>query len=432
MAQTARRAMFFRMVTRSLTRRRSRVVIAVLAVAIGATTLFALATIATDIPRQMTREMRVYGGNMLVLPADGQTAFDIGLLDQVDQLIEPDSLIGSAPYRYQTVRLNEQPYLAAGTDLAAVRAISPYWYVEGDWPAVGDEILVGQDIADWIGLVPGDLVELVAAAPQDGPDPASGSTASGSAPAPNQADDADPASHPTPASQSGSASPDDPAPTDDLLASDLTAFFTVSGIASTGGEEDSMIFLELADLEALTQVEGVIEAAEYSIVLNGGQVSQLAETISARIPQVSAAGVTRLTRSDSYVLDLLQGLLGLVTGIVLALTMIGVSTTMMAVVAERRNEIALLKALGATNRSVEQQFLTEGLALGLIGGLLGCGLGYGVAQVVSWTVFHRSVAFNWWLALATVALAAGVSYAASLLPVRRTAQIDPALVLRGE
>ncbi|MDR2380568.1 MAG: FtsX-like permease family protein, partial [Bifidobacteriaceae bacterium] len=203
-------------------------------------------------------------------------------------------------------------------------------------------------------------------------------------------------------------------------------------VTTTGGEEDSMVFLSLADLEALTQVSGILDAVEYSVALNGGEIDALAERIATEVDQVSAAGVKRLTRSDTYVLDMLRTLLGLVAVIVLALTMIGVSTTMMAVVAERRNEIALLKALGASNQAVEREFLTEGLALGLVGGAAGCALGYGFAQLVSLTVFHRSVGFNVWLALAAVVLSTVVAYVASLVPVRRTAQVDPALVLRGE
>ncbi|MDR1117863.1 MAG: FtsX-like permease family protein [Bifidobacteriaceae bacterium] len=444
------------MAARSMTRRRSRVVIAVAAVAIGATTLFALATIATDIPRQMTREMRAYGGNLLVLPAPGLTSIDAARLSQVDALVGGDELIGSAPYRYQTVRLNEQPYLAAGTDLAAVRAVSPYWYVDGEWPKAQDEILVGSDIADWIGIAPGDRVELVAAAPDAAPPAASdgigpaavtptvpATQPSASAPVPGDASPA-PAAPATPPGTSApapaAASPDPASPgpqptaegSAEVVEEELAALFGVAGIVSTGGEEDSMIFLSLATLEEFTEVSGVLDAVEYSVALNGTQIDRLADAIGQEVEGVSAAGVKRLTESDTYVLDMLRSLLGLVAGIVLALTMIGVSTTMMAVVAERRNEIALRKALGAPDRAVEREFLAEGLALGVVGGVLGCGLGYGFAQAVSLTVFHRTVAFNWWLALAAVAVAAAAAYTASLLPVRRTAQIDPALVLRGE
>jgi putative ABC transport system permease protein len=397
--------MFARLVLRSLTRRRSRVAIAVAAVAIGATTLFALATIATDIPRQMTREMRAYGGNLLVLPAEGRDSIEADVLAEVDALVGERDLVGSAPYRYQTVRLNEQPYMAAGTDLEAVRAVSPYWYVEGAWPTAANEVLIGQDISEWTGLEVGDQVELVAAAP--GPEAGTEGTASDTA--------------------TDAATPDG-----EVVEEELAGLFTVAGVATTGGEEDSMVFLSLGDLETLTQVSGVLDAAEYSVALNGGEIDALATEITSQVEGVSAASVKRLTRSDTYVLDMLRSLLGLVAGIVLALTMIGVSTTMMAVVAERRNEIALLKALGASDRAVEREFLTEGLMLGVVGGALGCGLGYGFAQAVSLTVFHRSVAFDWRLAAAAVALSTLVAYLASLLPVRRTAQVDPALVLRGE
>jgi len=61
--------MFWRMVISSILRRRSRVLIAILAVAIGATTLSGLVTIAVDVPAQMAREIRSYGANLVVTPA---------------------------------------------------------------------------------------------------------------------------------------------------------------------------------------------------------------------------------------------------------------------------------------------------------------------------------------------------------------------------
>ena len=66
---------------------------------------------------------------------------------------------------------------------------------------------------------------------------------------------------------------------------------------------------------------------------------------------------------------------------------------MMAVVTERRREIGLKKALGASNQSVVTDFLGEGIMLGAFGGLLGAGFGYLFALRVSLSVFSREVSF---------------------------------------
>ena len=131
-------------------------------------------------------------------------------------------------------------------------------------------------------------------------------------------------------------------------------------------------------------------------------------------------------------LNMLRSLMGIITVVVLALIMIGVSTTMMAVVTERRNEIGLRKALGASNRSIVGEFLGEGIVIGLVGGLGGAILGFALAGAVSSSVFHRSIGLHPWILLVTILAAIAVSALASLVPVRRAVDVDPALVLRGE
>ena len=105
---------------------------------------------------------------------------------------------------------------------------------------------------------------------------------------------------------------------------------------------------------------------------------------------------------------------------------------MVAIVAERRNEIGLRKALGATSRSIALEFIGEGVLLGLIGGLIGVVLGYGLASGISYNVFHRSISLPPLIALITVLASVAVAVLACLPPVRRAAAVDPALVLRGE
>jgi putative ABC transport system permease protein len=112
--------------------------------------------------------------------------------------------------------------------------------------------------------------------------------------------------------------------------------------------------------------------------------------------------------------------------------MICVATTMMAVVAERRKEIGLRKALGASNGSLIAEFLGEAVFLGAGGGILGAVLGFLFAQGVSLKVFFRAVRFYPFLPPITVFIAAIITAIACLLPVHSATKVDPALVLRGE
>ena len=105
---------------------------------------------------------------------------------------------------------------------------------------------------------------------------------------------------------------------------------------------------------------------------------------------------------------------------------------MMAVVAERRKEIGLRKALGASNGSIIAEFMGEGLLLGGVGGLLGVVFGYAFAQAVSMNVFNSSISFRPLILPVTVLISVLVTGLACLLPVRNATDVDPAVVLKGE
>ena len=157
----SKRKMFLRMITASLLRRRSRMLIALLSIAIGATILSGLVTIYYDVPRQMGAQFRSYGANMILVAKEGESLTTDTLQDALGAIPE-DQLVGATPYRY--VRLDmtsrQQSFTTAGTDFAEVQKTSPYFSVEGEYPQAENEILLGKEIADTIGAKVGSYVQL--------------------------------------------------------------------------------------------------------------------------------------------------------------------------------------------------------------------------------------------------------------------------------
>ena len=378
-----KRKMYVRMVTASLLRRRSRMVIALLAIAIGATILSGLLTIYYDVPRQMGAQFRSYGANMLFTAAgDTFTGDDV---EAAVSLIDSDDIVGVAPYHYETVRVNDRPVLAAATDMTGAKNSSPFWRVDGEWVASDHEIMIGKNVSDTYRLFAGDRMT-VTYTPEDA----------------------------------------------DEETLDNYIDFTVSGVLDTGGNEEDYIYMTVPAMEELVGHDVSYDVCELSISAQSDELKAYADAITSGVPAINARLVKRVTESETTVLSKLQALVLLVTIVVLALTMICVATTMTAVVAERRKEIGLRKALGASNAGIIQEFMGEGVTLGAAGGIIGALLGFIFAQAVSINVFNSSITLKPWLIPLTMIASVAVTAVACLIPIRSATDIDPALVLKGE
>ena len=376
-----RHAMFAKIVVNSLVRRRSRMLVALLAIVIGATVFLGMGAVHYDIPRQMGREFRSYGANLILVSSGDNSLLSLEEANKAVALLPADKLVGVCPFRYENMYFNRQGLTAVGTDFEAVRKTSPYWRIQGEWPQKAGEILVGTDIAEQARLYHGSFVTLEVL-------PATGRR--------------------------------------------FSKEFKISGIVRTGGAEDAFLLLSLEEMESLFGAKGRANVVEISIAAPGEEIGRLADDIRAGVPGVSPRLVKRIADSESAVLAKLQVLVYLVTGIVLFLTMICVGTTMMTVVMERRREIGLKKAIGAENRAIMAEFLGEGIVLALAGGILGVASGYFFAQIVSMSVFARAVHLPAFLVLLTLGASLLVTILASLLPVSMATDVEPALVLRGE
>jgi putative ABC transport system permease protein len=124
-------------------------------------------------------------------------------------------------------------------------------------------------------------------------------------------------------------------------------------------------------------------------------------------------------------------LLGAVAGISLVVGGIGIMNMMLTTVTERTREIGLRKAIGAKRRDINTQFLTEAVALTVIGGAIGVFLGWLVGFVITKLgILQTSISIS------SVLLAFGVSAAIGIVfgyyPARRASRLNPIEALRYE
>jgi putative ABC transport system permease protein len=397
---------------------------------------------------------------MVLVPRGENTVISPAQLEEVRALISASDIVGISPYRYETIAINDSPFILAGTDFTQAQATSPFWAVTGEWPSARNEALVGQEIANTFRLQPGKSIAvsgttaagrpfeksfIVSGILQTGGEEEtfvfvslddyaacfSAAGAGADAGAGGGSDEPD-------AVYSGELPADHPALSDTSLAceschaSGAAATGVVTGEASGAATTTGATSGEATTAGTRAEAQDGYDVVELSVSGTSADLEFYLEQINTVASGAQAQLVRRVTQSEDTVLSKLSSLVYLVTIVVLLLTMICVATTMMAVVAERRREIGLRKALGATNGSVVMNFLGECLVMGFVGGALGSFLGFGLAQLVSLQVFNRTIDFPAAIVPLTIASSLIITTLACLLPVRNATKIDPAIVLKGE
>jgi len=126
----------------------------------------------------------------------------------------------------------------------------------------------------------------------------------------------------------------------------------------------------------------------------------------------------------------MTNLLGAIAGISLLVGGIGVMNIMLVSVVERTREIGIRKALGARERNIWSQFLTESAFLSLSGGLIGVAAGWIVSHIVSSRGTPTLVSPD--IIVLAVSVSIGIGLAFGFLPARRAANLNPIEALRYE
>ena len=218
-----------------------------------------------------------------------------------------------------------------------------------------------------------------------------------------------------------------------------------------GDAVDSAVFVPVHPLLlALDQYAPLFDMFYYPEIVvtiaDGSQVgvASIEEAIGAAVPLTGGTsdGWDRAAfeRTFGDVTRTLDSWLVIITAVMALMLAAGVSDTMLVAVADRRSEIATLRAVGASRRRVAGLVVAEVLllsAIGLIAGLLAGGalaatFGHLHATTGGAGVFFAPVRSSPWVVAAAVALGVGVAALAGLYPARRAARQSPTEALRYE
>jgi len=441
-----------RLLKDTLRRRTRRLVVTALAVTTGASLAAALLGISLDITRQMGRELRAYGANILASPATGDLNLEIGgvpvrvpgkraLLDE-NELVKLKTIFwrhniaGFAPYLTVLAQVKggaaqialtgtwfEKPLTlpegasirtgfaqtqnaAADTSFrTGVKTIAPWWQVQGEWVQDDDltSAMVGAGLARRMGWQIGDEIA--------------------------------------------------------TTVEDRTARFLIVGLVSTGGYEEDQVFVALPAAQELlglaqgadrVQISALVEpdsklrsdlrgldpsemtpdqyATWYCSPIMGAVITQIKEVL----PDADVRPVRQISQAEVDFLGKIGLLMTLLTSAALGGSALAVMTAMTASVMERRAEIGLMKAIGADDGHIALIFLSEASLIGLAGGAAGYVLGLALARGLAQTVFSAGGEVPLVVLPLTLLLALAVALLGSALPVRQAVRFDPVLLLRGK
>lgn len=425
--------MFFRIVTESLMRNPRRKLLGVVVLALASAVAAATLTMALDVGDRLAREFHSFGANLLVTPRDDSVALQIGGLDyrpvtsgsylredelgKLKTIFWGPNIIGFTPFLDVPVQVHwaqrEAPAVLVGTWYrhrvaipdgrqiwTGLQVTHPGWRVQGRWfQDDAAECVVGEALARQWQLAPGAVLRV---------------SAEGRAVA-----------------------------------------LTVTGLLVGAAEEEEAIVAPLRVAQrlagrpgqyrrllvsAFTKPEDAfsqrdprqMSAAEYERWYCSAYPATIARQISEALSNADARPVRRIAETEGVVLGRVGSLFWIMTLGAMLAAGLAVAALAASNVVERRQEIALMKALGARRSQLVGVFLAESLLVALVGGLAGFAVGSLAAHELGRLIFGLPAVPRLVLLPVVLVLAALVTTAGAIASLRQVVRLQPALVLRGE
>jgi len=436
--------MLTRIITRSLVRKRRRKLLGLTAIALGIAAATAVATLGLDVGDQVSRELRSFGANIEVVPAADGLPVTVGGVDYrpagsgaflresdlpaIKSIFWTNNIVAFAPFLYAPATLEGRRVVligswfdheivagkaqssagshAASAGRTGLRDLHPGWRVDGQWPNDNEpsSCLVGLTLARDAHIATGSTIMLTSDGSADG----------------------------------GSSS---------------QYVCSVSGAIDTGDGENGQVLAPLVAVQRFASEPGAVRKVEVSALTKpeddfarrdpsrmtpdelerwscSPYVTSIAYQIAQAIPGSVARPVFPVAESEGRIMGRIGALMLVIALAALVTACLAVASMMFATVIERREEIGLYEALGATRARVAAIFLLEGSAIGLAGGAAGYLSGSLLAHRLGSIVFGAPAAIHASLLPAVLAVALIVTWLGSAVPLARGLNVPAAVALR--
>lgn len=403
-----------------------------LTIMLGISLSTAMMNVMLGVGDKVNRELKIYGANINVMPKDASLLGDLYALDVEDKFLDQEdifkvkeifwgyNIVDFSPFIETKAKVENigevrvvgtwfeiKETLKTGETVdSGTRNLRTWWHdtIIGEWMAKGDDdyIMVGSLLANKAGINVGDQVE--------------------------------------------------------LKGSKKSKVFTVKGIFNDGGKDDKAIFTTLESAQALNGLEGKFSKMEVSALTTPDNelakkaardpksltpteyetwyctayVSAICHQVQEVVTDSVVRPVRQVAESEGTILNKVSLLMTLITILSSVCSALAISNLVTASVIERRQEIGLLKAIGAKNVPIILVVLTEVIITALIGGFVGYFLGLGFAQIIAQTVFGSNIE----LAAMVIPIIAVIVFLVTLLgsipAIRYLLGLEPTEVLHGK